>query len=100
MPKDSKRSTVRRSLPTVFPHSLLLCRHRQQGGDVGGQEVATGKPEQVAEVPASHTGRYLRKVLAQHQPAESALETHERHRFGKATSETEGAFSVEFQPGS
>jgi excinuclease ABC subunit A len=34
-----------------------------EGGDGGGQVVATGTPEMVAAVEASHTGRYLREVL-------------------------------------
>ncbi len=34
-----------------------------EGGDGGGTIVATGTPEAVAEVIASHTGRYLRPVL-------------------------------------
>ena len=34
-----------------------------EGGDGGGQIVATGTPEQVAEVPESHTGRYLKDML-------------------------------------
>ena len=34
-----------------------------EGGDAGGDLVASGTPEQVAKVPASHTGRYLRRVL-------------------------------------
>jgi excinuclease ABC subunit A len=34
-----------------------------EAGDGGGQVVAQGTPEQVAEVEASHTGRYLRTVL-------------------------------------
>ena len=33
------------------------------GGDGGGQLVATGTPEAVAAVPASHTGRYLAGLL-------------------------------------
>ncbi len=33
------------------------------GGSHGGQVVATGTPEQVVRVAASHTGRYLSKVL-------------------------------------
>ena len=36
-----------------------------EGGEDGGTVVATGTPEQVAQVPASHTGRYLRPVLAE-----------------------------------
>ncbi len=35
-----------------------------EGGEKGGRVVATGTPEEVAAVPASHTGRYLRRVLA------------------------------------
>ena len=34
-----------------------------EGGDRGGQVVATGTPEEVAEEPASYTGQFLRKVL-------------------------------------
>jgi excinuclease ABC subunit A len=34
-----------------------------EGGDEGGCIVATGTPEDVAHVDASHTGRYLRQVL-------------------------------------
>jgi excinuclease ABC subunit A len=34
-----------------------------EGGDEGGRIVATGTPEDVAHVDASHTGRYLRQVL-------------------------------------
>jgi len=33
------------------------------GGDRGGQIVAQGTPEQVAEIPESFTGQYLKKVL-------------------------------------
>ncbi len=34
-----------------------------EGGSGGGRVVAEGTPEQVAEVPESHTGRYLRPML-------------------------------------
>ncbi|MFQ5768264.1 MAG: excinuclease ABC subunit UvrA, partial [Acidobacteriota bacterium] len=34
-----------------------------EGGDGGGRVVAEGTPEQVAGVAASHTGRYLKKIL-------------------------------------
>ena len=34
-----------------------------EGGEDGGRVVATGTPEQVAQVEKSHTGRYLRAVL-------------------------------------
>jgi len=35
-----------------------------EGGDGGGTVVAEGTPEQVAAVAASHTGQYLKRVLA------------------------------------
>ncbi len=34
-----------------------------EGGDGGGQIVATGTPEKVAEVKESYTGQYLKPVL-------------------------------------
>ena len=34
-----------------------------EGGDGGGMVVAKGTPEEVAENPASHTGRYVAKYL-------------------------------------
>ena len=39
-----------------------------EGGDGGGQIVATGTPEEVAEVTASHTGRYLKPMLEAKKP--------------------------------
>ncbi|MFT6088893.1 excinuclease ABC subunit UvrA [Sulfitobacter sp.] len=35
-----------------------------EGGDGGGRVVATGTPEQVAEIAESHTGHYLKPMLA------------------------------------
>ena len=35
-----------------------------EGGAAGGQIIAEGRPEQVAKVAASHTGRFLSKILA------------------------------------
>ncbi len=60
-------------------HSLLVIEHNldviktadyiidlgPEGGDEGGRIVATGTPEQVAQVEGSYTGRYLRTVLAE-----------------------------------
>jgi excinuclease ABC subunit A len=59
-------------------HSLLVIEHNldviktadwvidlgPEGGADGGRIVAVGTPEQIATVEASHTGRYLRPVLA------------------------------------
>ena len=60
-------------------HTLLVIEHNldvvktadfiidlgPEGGEDGGHVVATGTPEQVAQVETSHTGRYLRPVLAE-----------------------------------
>ena len=60
-------------------HSLVVIEHNldviktadyvidlgPEGGEGGGEIVATGTPEQVTQVEASHTGRYLRPVLAE-----------------------------------
>ena len=35
-----------------------------EGGELGGYVVATGTPEQVAQVPGSYTGQWLRRALA------------------------------------
>ncbi len=35
-----------------------------EGGDGGGQIVAVGTPEEIARVESSHTGRYLKDMLA------------------------------------
>ncbi len=34
-----------------------------EGGEGGGRVVATGTPEEVAAIPASHTGQFLKRVL-------------------------------------
>lgn len=34
-----------------------------EGGDQGGQIIATGTPEEIAEVKESYTGRYLKPIL-------------------------------------
>jgi len=34
-----------------------------EGGDDGGRVVATGMPEEVAKVPKSYTGRFLKEIL-------------------------------------
>jgi excinuclease ABC subunit A len=37
-----------------------------EGGDGGGEIVATGTPEQIAADPNSWTGRYLKEILDRH----------------------------------
>ena len=34
-----------------------------EGGSAGGQLIATGTPEEVAEVKGSYTGKYLKPLL-------------------------------------
>jgi excinuclease ABC subunit A len=43
-----------------------------EGGDRGGTVVATGTPEQIAGVKASHTGRFLKPQLAVRRPRRRA----------------------------
>ncbi len=59
----------------VIEHNLDVIRCADwiidlgpEGGDRGGEIVAVGTPEEVANVPESYTGQYLKKVLAQHPP--------------------------------
>ncbi len=55
----------------VIEHNLDLIKCADhlidfgpEGGVGGGKVIAKGTPEEVAEVEASHTGRYLAKILA------------------------------------
>jgi len=34
-----------------------------EGGEGGGEVVAAASPEEIADVPQSHTGKYLRRIL-------------------------------------
>ena len=54
----------------VIEHNLDVIRSADhvidlgpEGGDAGGEVVTTGTPEEVSKCKASHTGRYLRRVL-------------------------------------
>lgn len=56
----------------VVEHSLELIRESDwvidigpEGGSAGGKLIAAGTPEQVAEVPSSYTGMYLKRVLTE-----------------------------------
>jgi excinuclease ABC subunit A len=60
----------------VIEHNLDVIRCSDwvidlgpEGGDRGGELVAYGTPETLAEVAESYTGQYLQQVLAQHPPA-------------------------------
>jgi len=45
-----------------------------EGGDGGGEIVATGTPEDIVKNPRSHTGRFLKEVLAR-RPIAAAEKT-------------------------
>jgi excinuclease ABC subunit A len=46
-----------------------------EGGDAGGEVVATGMPEEVAQVPHSHTGQFLAAVLPRPSARDLAMAT-------------------------
>jgi excinuclease ABC subunit A len=59
----------------VIEHNLDVIRAADwivdlgpEGGDAGGQIIATGTPEQVAAVAQSHTGEFLKGVLVPKAP--------------------------------
>ncbi len=61
----------------VIEHNLDLIKCADyiidlgpEGGNAGGQVVAKGTPEQVAEVPGSFTGQYLKPLLVREQANE------------------------------
>jgi len=64
----------------VIEHNLDVIRCADwvidlgpEGGNKGGEIIAFGTPEEVAAHPTSHTGRYLKQVLAQHPPEPVAV---------------------------
>ena len=63
---DNKDSVI------VIEHNLDMIKTADyiidlgpEGGDKGGQIIATGTPEEVAKIEKSHTGRYLQKALGE-----------------------------------
>ena len=59
----------------VIEHNLDVIKQADwlidmgpEGGDEGGMIIASGTPEHVATVEASHTGQYLRAALEAQQP--------------------------------
>jgi len=59
----------------VIEHNLDIIRCADwvidlgpEGGDKGGEVIAVGTPEDVAQNSRSYTGQYLKQVLQQHQP--------------------------------
>ena len=56
----------------VIEHNLDLIKTADyiidlgpEGGNAGGRIVATGTPEEIARVPESYTGQYLKKILSE-----------------------------------
>jgi excinuclease ABC subunit A len=54
----------------VIEHNLDVIKQADwivdlgpEGGEAGGEVIATGTPEQVAEAEESYTGQFLRQVL-------------------------------------
>jgi excinuclease ABC subunit A len=54
----------------VIEHNLDVIKQADylidlgpEGGEAGGEIVATGTPEEVAQVPESYTGQFLRSLL-------------------------------------
>jgi len=65
----------------VIEHNLDVIRCADwiidlgpEGGDKGGEILVCGTPEEVAEHPTSHTGRYLKQVLIQHPALPLAIQ--------------------------
>jgi excinuclease ABC subunit A len=48
--------------PDVIKTADWVIDMGPDGGDAGGQVVAEGTPEQLAEVGSSYTGQYLKRV--------------------------------------
>ena len=42
-----------------------------EGGDQGGQVIACGTPEEVAEVEGSYTGQFLKRLMKREQQRET-----------------------------
>src|SRR5881409_396563 len=60
----------------VIEHNLDVIKQADwivdlgpEGGEAGGEVIAAGTPEQVAEVEESFTGQYLRQILPAREPA-------------------------------
>jgi excinuclease ABC subunit A len=49
-----------------------------EGGDAGGRLVAMGRPEDIVQVPESHTGRWLAPMLTRRVPVQEAPEAAQR----------------------
>ncbi|KAB8334229.1 excinuclease ABC subunit UvrA [Scytonema tolypothrichoides VB-61278] len=64
----------------VIEHNLDVIRCADwlidlgpEGGDKGGEVIAVGTPEEVAENSRSYTGQYVKQVLQQYSPAKESV---------------------------
>jgi excinuclease ABC subunit A len=71
----------------VIEHNLDVIKSADQiidlgpeGGDAGGELVATGTPEQVAGNPDSYTGRFLTKLVEPSEPTPKPKRTPKRRK--------------------
>jgi excinuclease ABC subunit A len=63
----------------VIEHNLDVIKQADwvvdlgpEGGEAGGELIATGTPEEIATVDGSYTGQFLREVLAERETAAAA----------------------------
>ena len=63
----------------VIEHNLDVIKQADwivdlgpEGGEAGGEVIATGTPEQVAKVERSYTGQFLRELLPAPTPPSGA----------------------------
>ncbi|MGE0410249.1 MAG: excinuclease ABC subunit A, partial [Amphiplicatus sp.] len=75
----------------VIEHNLDVVKQADwiidlgpEGGDGGGRIVAAGPPEEVAKNPKSHTGAFLKPVLAKTKPRAAAAMARKKAAKGKA----------------
>jgi excinuclease ABC subunit A len=71
-----RRLTEAGNTLVIIEHNLEMIKTADwvidlgpEAGDRGGQLVAQGPPEEIASHPASHTGRFLRRILPAARPA-------------------------------
>ncbi len=82
----------------VIEHNLDLIKAADhvielgpEAGDKGGEIVATGTPEAIALVKASHTGHYLKEVLKSTRRSAASLQPSKNGRIKKAESRSSDA---------
>ena len=89
-------------------HSIVVIEHNlevikcadwivdlgPEAGDAGGEVVAVGTPEQIADIEKSHTGKFLKRVLSKIQKSLRVIPSG-KHGEGphKTSRELEGSFA-------